>query len=389
MKNSGNNIELSIVMPCLNEQETIGICIWKAKTFLYEYGINGEVVVADNGSTDNSAQIAKNLKARVVHVKEKGYGNSLYHGINSARGKYILIADSDDSYEFLTIFPFLEKLRKGADLVMGNRFAGKIYSNAMPWHHKYIGNPVLSFLGKLFFSTKISDFHCGMRAFTKEAFKKMDLRTVGMEFASEIVVKSYLNKFKIDEIPVELHPDGREGKPHLKSFNDGWRHLRFLFMFSPRWLFLYPGFFMALLGAILSTAILFNPDSNWDIHTMLYASGLILIGAQAVIFSVFTRIFAYHEGLIPTTPKLMKTLKKLSLEKILIAGGLLILAGLAIFVYSVYIWKEGTFFEVGIRITLRYVITSVTLIVIGFQVILSGFFINILMLKPQKRTLNE
>ena len=376
-------------MPCLNEQETIGLCVWKAKTFLYEHGINGEVIVADNGSTDDSVQIARKLNARVVHAHYKGYGNALYHGISNAKGKYVLMADSDDSYEFLTIYPFLEKLREGYELVMGNRFKGKIHPKAMPWHHRYFGNPVLSFTGKLFFRAKIGDFHCGIRAFTKDAFQKMDMRTVGMEFASEIVVKSYLNKFKVAEIPVELFPDGRSGAPHLQSFNDGWRHLRFLLMFSPRWLFLYPGTFMALFGAALSLLILFNPDSNLDIHTMLYSSGLILAGAQAAIFSIFSRIFAYHEGLIPSTPKLMKALKKLTLEKILIFGGLLILAGLAFFGYIAKMWLDGTFWQVGITITVRYVITSVTLLILGFQSIFSGFFINILMLKTHKRKHNE
>jgi glycosyltransferase involved in cell wall biosynthesis len=370
-------------MPCLNEEETVGICIWKARTFMQEYGITGEVIIADNGSTDNSVQISNKMGARVVHVKEKGYGYALTAGIQSAKGKYIIMADSDDSYDFLDLKGFVDNLRNGNDLVMGNRFKGKIHTHAMPWHHKYIGNPVLSFTGRLFFDSKVGDFHCGLRGFTKEAFKRMDIRTTGMEFASEIVVKASMQKMKIKEIPIQLYPDGRTGSPHLQSFNDGWRHLRFLLMFSPRWLFFYPGLLMILLGSIASLYILFNPDSHWDIHTMLYSSGVAIIGVQAIIFSIFSRIFALHEGLIPESPKISRYIEKLSLEKALIYGILLILAGILIFFYSFFIWQEGTFYELGIRITLRYVIISVFLIVVGFQIIFSGFFINILMLRTR------
>lgn len=372
-------------MPCLNEEETIGICIWKAKTFLFENNIIGEIVIADNGSTDKSVEISEKLGARVVHVKEKGYGNALTEGITKANGKYIIMADSDDSYDFLALKPLVDKLREGYELVMGNRFKGKIHNNAMPFHHKYLGNPVLSFVGRLFFKSKIGDFHCGLRGFTKDAFNRMDVRTAGMEFASEIVVKASVHKMKTAEVPIELHPDGRSRAPHLQSFNDGWRHLRFLLLFSPRWLFAYPGLLMVILGAVASSYILFNPDSKYDIHTMLYASGVVVIGVQALIFSIFSRIFALHEGLIPNTDKIRKLIKFISLEKALVVGVLFILFGLGILFYSMYIWQDGTFWELGIRITIRYVIASVLFFILGFQIIFSGFFISILMLKTQKK----
>lgn len=385
MKEINDITEVSIVMPCLNEEETVGICIWKAKTFLYENDIKGEVVIADNGSTDKSVEISEKLGARVVHVKEKGYGNALTQGINEARGKFIIMADSDDSYDFLQIGDIIDKLREGNQLVMGNRFAGKIHKNAMPWHHKYIGNPVLSFIGRLFFSSKIGDFHCGLRGFTKEAFNKMDVRTAGMEFASEIVVKSSMLNLKVDEVPIELYPDGRKRSPHLQSFNDGWRHLRFLLMFSPRWLFLYPGFLMIILGSFAFSYILINTESQFDIHTMLYSSSIIVVGIQAVTFFIFTRIFALHEGLIPQTPRLLSIIKALSLERALILGVILIFVGIGFLLYTISTWQDGTFWKLGLRITIRYVIASVLFLLLGFQSIFSGFFINILMLRVQKR----
>lgn len=239
-------IELSIVMPCLNEEETLAVCIDKAKQFLLESKIVGEIIIADNGSTDNSLEIARQKNARIIHVEAKGYGNALKSGIAAALGKYVIMGDSDDSYDFYALAPFVEKLREGYDLVMGNRFKGGIMKGAMPFKNRYLGNPVLSFVGRLFFSIKIGDFHCGLRGFSKEAVQKMDLRTTGMEFASEMVVKASLHKMKITEVPTILHPDGRSRPPHLKPWRDGWRHLRFLLLYSPAWLFLYPGVFFRL-----------------------------------------------------------------------------------------------------------------------------------------------
>lgn len=370
-------------MPCLNEAETVGHCIRKAKSFLDANNIAGEVIVADNGSRDGSDRIAEGEGAIVINVNEKGYGNALIGGISAARGRYIIMGDSDDSYDFLGLKPFLEKLREGFELVVGNRFRGGIEKGAMPWHHRYIGNPSLSLIGKWFFKSNISDFHCGLRGFTKDAFEKMDLQTTGMEFASEMVVKATLKGLRTTEVPTKLSPDGRPGRPHLRSFRDGWRHLRFLFLYSPRWLFLYPGFLMMLIGLFISVAIFLNPENNWDIHTMLYASGSIMIGFQAVIFAVFTKTFALHEKLLPRTNRIEKLFRKVTPEKGIIVALIMLAIGAFTFIYTYAIWQEGTFYELGITITMRYVIASVTLLVLGFQLLFSSFFFNILKLNTK------
>ncbi len=376
----GSATELSIVMPCLNENETVGICVTKALKALSDNWISGEVIVADNGSTDGSVEIARKAGARVVHVAEKGYGSALIGGIKAAKGMNVIMADSDDSYDFLGIMPFLSKLRAGFDLVMGNRFKGGVEQGAMPFLHKYLGNPVLSGIGRLFFGSKIGDFHCGMRGFTKEAFKKMNLQTTGMEFASEMVVKSTLLGLNITEIPTTLSPDGRTGKPHLRSFRDGWRHLRFLLMYSPRWLFLYPGLFMMIIGGLLSGYIFYNTNSKWDIHTLLYALAFVMIGLQAVIFAIFTKTLAVNLKLLPMNDTIDKILGKLTLEKGLVVGAILIAVGLTGAIYAIAIWEEGEFFELGITITMRIVIASFTLLVMGFQIIFSSFFFSALKL---------
>ncbi|MBE0672145.1 MAG: glycosyltransferase family 2 protein, partial [Anaerolineales bacterium] len=254
-----SNKELSIVLPCLNEELTVGICVSKAIGFLKKHKVNGEVIVADNGSTDRSLKIAAKHGARVVQIEQKGYGSALRGGFEAARGKYIIMADADDSYDLVNLMPFVEKLREGYDLVMGNRFKGGIKKGAMPWHHQYIGNPILSFLGKLFFKTPANDFHCGLRGFTKAAIEKMDLQTTGMELASEIVIKSSILKMRTCEVPTTLSPDGRDRPPHLRSFRDGWRHLRFLLIYSPSWLFFYPGIILSIVGSIFSLVLFFGP----------------------------------------------------------------------------------------------------------------------------------
>ncbi len=377
-----DNLELSIVMPCLNEAETVSRCIWKARTFLREHNIRGEVVIADNGSTDGSQLLALKAGARVVSVEEKGYGSALSGGINFAKGKYIIMGDSDDSYDFLSLLPMLEKLRSGNDLVMGNRFKAKLVKGAMPWSHRYIGNPFLTFVGRLLFKSKVGDFHCGLRGFSKEAFEKLDLRTTGMEFASEMVVKATLFKLNISEVPIVLSPDGRSGKPHLRSFRDGWRHLQFLFIYSPRWLFLYPGMIMMLFGLAIAAWILPRPFSTTpDVHSMLYAVAGIMIGFQAVIFAIFSKTFAVHEKLIPAGPIIERFFNKFTPNKGIIAGLILIALGIAGSLYTYYLWTKGTFFEVGISVTLRYVIASFTLLVMGFQLIFSSFFYGLLILQ--------
>src|ERR1700677_2527569 len=292
-------VELSVVMPCLNERETVGVCVRKAIATLRETGIEGEVIVADNGSTDGSIEIARAEGARVVSIDEKGYGNALRGGILASRGEYVLMADSDDSYNFAHIPRFVEQLRAGSDLAMGNRFRGGIADQAMPFLHRYLGNPALTGIGKLFFGSPCGDFHCGMRGFRKHSFRRMDVRSTGMEFASEMVVKASLMRMKVSEVPTTLNPDGRNRPPHLRTWRDGWRHLRFLLMYSPRWLFLYPGILLILLGLAGCVWLLPGPEFfhgiEFDVHTLLYAFIFVLLGFQLVAFAVFTKIFAISE----------------------------------------------------------------------------------------------
>lgn len=378
-----SDIELSIVIPCLNEKDTIGLCVWKARTFLYCSGVSGDVVVANNMSDDGSDKIARRAGARVVDVKTKGYGAALHGGIKASRGKYVIMADGDDSYDFLGLGSFLEKLRAGADLVVGNRFAGGIDRGAMPWHHKYIGNPVLSGIGRLFFESKIKDFHCGLRGFSKAAYQRLDMQTTGMEFASEMVVKAALLNMKIEEVPTTLAPDGRSGKPHLRSFRDGWRHLRFLLMFSPRWLFFYPGVALTLFGAIFTGLIFAFPKLTFDIHAMLYSAASVLVGFQMIIFAIFSKTFAVHEKLLPINTAIEEILDNITLEKSLYAGGGAVILGAVGLIYTFIIWKGGVFWDFGVSITMRIVIASFTLLVLGFQVIFSGFFFNMLKLNTK------
>src|SRR6266487_4624817 len=299
-------IELSIVLPCLNEERTVGKCVAQAKSFLEMQKIKGEVIVADNGSTDCSAEIAESNGAIVIHVDNKGYGNALKGGFEAARGKFIIMADADESYDLVNLMPFVEKLREGYDLVMGNRFKGGIKKGAMPWHHKYIGNPILSFVGQLFFKTPAKDFHCGLRGFAKEVVEKMNLQTTGMELASEIVIKSSILGMKVCEVPTTLSPDGRNRSPHLHSFRDGWRHLRFLLIYSPRWLFFYPGLILMILGGLASIALFFGrialPIRFFDFHSLIIAGTILVLGLNMLSFAAMTRVFTYNTGLLPKRP---------------------------------------------------------------------------------------
>ena len=378
-------IELSILMPCLNEAETLGTCITKAQKALRDLNVSGEVIVADNGSTDGSPQIAEGLDARVVHVAEKGYGSALRGGIQAARGKYIIMGDADDSYDFTNLGPFLEKLRAGYELVMGNRFKGGIEPSAMPPLHKYLGNPVLTGIGRLFFRSPCGDFHCGLRGFSKAAIESLELRTTGMEFASEQVVKASLRKLRITEVPTTLSLDGRSRPPHLRSWRDGWRHLRFLLLYSPRWLFLYPGLVLMLVGALAGGWLLVGPrvveGITLDVHTLLYAALAIIVGYQTVNFAVFTKVFAITEGLLPEDPRLNRLFQHVTLETGLISGTLLFVGGLALSVYALSSWGAHRFGPLDPSRTLRLVIPAATLIVLGLQTILSSFFLSILGLK--------
>jgi len=332
-------VELTVLMPCLNEAETVETCVRKAAGFLAEHGIDGEVLVADNGSTDGSQALAAGAGARVVAVAEPGYGNALLGGITAARGEYVIMGDADDSYDFTGLMPFVAELRGGADLVMGNRFAGGIAPGAMPALHRYVGNPVLSFIGRLFFRSRIGDFHCGLRGFRRERILGLGLQASGMEFASELVVKATLARFRVAEVPTTLSPDGRSRPPHLRSWRDGWRHLRFLLLFSPRWLFLYPGLALLAAGLVVGAAVTPGPlrigGINFDVDTLAVAAAMIVIGFQSILFAVFTRVYAEAEGFLPATSERVRRLLSVwSLERGLASGGLLAVAGLAGLVLS-------------------------------------------------------
>ena len=372
-------------MPCLNEAETIVRCIEAALSTMRSAGIAGEVIVADNGSTDGSRELAEKAGARVVPVAERGYGAALRGGFAAARGAYVVMGDADDSYDFGAIPAFVAKLDGGADLVMGSRFLGRIEPGAMPPLHRFLGNPVLSFLGRLFFRVPVSDFHCGIRAFRKEAVEKMGLRTTGMEFASEMVVKAALFGLRIDEIPVTLRKDGRSRPPHLRTWRDGWRHLRFLLIYSPRWLYLVPGLVLTGLGALLLAWLFPGPrtlfDARLDVHAMLGAAGMVLVGTQAVTFAVFAKVFAITEGLLPMDPRLEKGFRIVTLETGLAAGALLLLAGAALVLRVIGVWAGEDYVTLDYGRTMRWMIPGVLLLVLGAQAVLSSFFLSVLGLR--------
>jgi len=378
-------IELSVVLPCLNERETVGICVQKALAALRNAGIAGEVIVADNGSTDGSIELAESTGARVVHVSQRGYGNALRGGIQAARGTYVLMADSDDSYDFTHIPRFVEQLRSGCELVMGNRFLGGIRGGAMPPLHRYLGNPALTALGRLFFHSPVRDFHCGIRAFRKESYERMDIRSTGMEFASEMVVKASLLRMRVSEVPTTLSPDGRTHPPHLRTWHDGWRHLRFLLMYSPRWLFLYPGIASIVVG--LATCIWLVPGPRrignvvFDFHTLAYGFGAILVGFQLLAFAVFTKVFAITEGLLPEDPRLNRMFEYIKLETGLMAGTLCVALGIAGSILALSAWARSSFGPITSDNLLRLVMLSVFALILGPQIIFSSFFLSILGLR--------
>ncbi len=378
-------VELSIVMPCLNEAETLASCIQKAQRYLERSGVSGEIVVGDNGSTDGSQRIATDLGARVIDVPSRGYGAALYGAIDAAKGRYCIMGDSDDSYDFEHLESFVEKLRQGYDLVMGNRFRGGIKPGAMPWKNRYIGNPALSFVGRLFFRTKIRDFHCGLRGFSKAAIDALDLRTTGMEFASEMVIKAQLKGLKIAEVPTTLSPDGRSRPPHLLPYRDGWRHLRFMLLHSPRWLFLYPGFLLILLG--LAGCAWLLPGQRifdgiiFDVHTLLYAFVAVVLGFQLVAFAVFTKVFAISEGLLPEDPRLNRAFRYIKLETGVVVGAVLIIMGIAGSVLAVNGWSQRGFGSLNFDHMLRIVMPAAFSLMLGVQVVFSSFFLSILGLR--------
>ncbi|MGE5291774.1 MAG: glycosyltransferase family 2 protein [Micromonosporaceae bacterium] len=386
-------MELTVLMPCLNEAETVATCVRKATGFLSEYGIDGEVVVADNGSTDGSQRAAEEAGARVVPVREKGYGNALMGGIVAARGRYVIMGDADDSYDFTALMPFVEALRDGADLVMGNRFEGGIAPGAMPPLHRYVGNPVLSFIGRLFFRAKIGDFHCGLRGFRRDSMLGLGLQATGMEFASEMVVKATLARLRVTQVPTTLSPDGRSRPPHLRSWRDGWRHLRFLLLFSPRWLFLIPGLALLAIGLLIGIAVMPGPlaigSVRFDVNTLVGASAMVVIGFQAVLFALFTKIYASAEGFLPQDRWATRVLRVWSLERGLVTGVLLGLAGLVGAIASITQWQVARFGPLHPTHSLRLMVPSATALVVSWQVILGTFFISILGIRRAKHPAAE
>lgn len=379
--------ELTVLMPCLDERETIAICVTKARAYLERSGIDGEVLVVDNGSADGSAQVAAAAGARVVHESRRGYGSALRAGIIAARGRYVIMGDADDSYDFGALDPFVAGLREGADLVMGNRFTGGIAPQAMPALHRYLGNPVLSGIGRLFFRSPIGDFHCGLRGFRRHAIIGLGLSTEGMEFASEMVVRATVERLRIAEVPTTLSPAGRKRAPHLRTFRDGWRHLRFLLLFSPRWLFLYPGATLMLAGVASMLWLLPGPRTvsgiGLGVNTLLYSAAAIVCGFQAVAFAVLAKVFAINARLLPEDPRIRRLTSVVSVEVGMVAGLLLFLAGLAAAAYAVGVWGRASFGALQPESSLRIVTPSVTALILGLQLVFSSFFLGVLGLRRQ------
>ena len=387
---SPRRIELTILMPCLNEAETVAICVRKAQTFLARTGVAGEILVADNGSSDGSVELAQRAGARVVRVAQKGYGSALIAGIAAAQGRFVIMADADDSYDFSRIDGFLTSLRAGHELVIGHRFRGGIQPGAMPWLHRYLGNPVLSFIGRLFFSCRIGDFHCGLRGIHRAAALRLGLSAPGMEFASEMIVKAALAGWRIDEIPTVLSPDGRSRPPHLRSWRDGWRHLRFLLMMSPRWLLFYPGMFLIAAGVAVELLLLRGPLAvhgvGFGVHTMLYAAGATILGLQLVLFSVIARTVGVLKHLLPMTPRLRAFLRLFTVERGVLLGMTLGLTGLGLAVYSLDTWFRARFGPLNPLTAMHAVITSVTLMLAGGEILFASFLLGLIDVRPDEST---
>jgi glycosyltransferase involved in cell wall biosynthesis len=373
-------VELTILMPCLNEAETVAICVHKARGFLKRTGIEGEVLVADNGSSDGSPELAREAGARVVRIERKGYGSALLGGIGAASGRFVIMADADDSYDFSRLDAFVDGLRTGNTMVIGHRFRGGIRPGAMPILHRYVGNPLLSFAGRLFFSSGVGDFHCGLRGVDREAVLQLGLSAPGMEFASEMIVKATLAGWRIAEVPTVLSPDGRSRPPHLRSWRDGWRHLRFLLMMSPRWLMLYPGVCLIAIGVAAQLAILHGPivinGVGFDIHTMLYAAGATVLGVQLVLFSLLARTVGVLKNLLPMTPSLARFLGAFTLERGILLGILLGLTGLGLAVYSVENWAHARLAALDPATMMRVAIPSVTLMLAGAEILFASFLLG-------------
>jgi glycosyltransferase involved in cell wall biosynthesis len=378
-------VEVSIVIPCLNEADTLGVCIEKAHRALRDSGISGEIIVADNGSTDRSQTIATKMGARVINVEAKGYGNALMGGIAAARGKYIIMGDADDSYDFLEVPKFVTKLREGYDLVQGCRLpagGGRVMPGAMPFSHKLLGNPLFSRMARSMFNVPVHDVYCGLRGFVKNFYSRLDQRCTGMEFATEMIIKASIYGYKITEEPITLHRDGRKSHTsHLKTFRDGWRTLRFFLMYSPRWLFLIPGVILVVLGMIgygLALPGLSVINVHFDAHTLVFASLSVLLGYQSIVFAVFTKTFAIGAGLLPEDRIMTRFFELANLERGLIVGLVVFLIGIALLTLAINQWRLTQFGNLDYAQTMRLVIPGATLSALGFQTILSSFLVSIL-----------
>ena len=382
-----NEVELTILMPCLNEAQTIESCITKAQAFLKAHHVSGEVLIADNGSSDGSQQLATRLGARVIDVSARGYGAALAAGNIAAAGRYIIMGDADDSYDFSALQEFVDKLREGFQLVMGNRFAGGIKKGAMPFKNRYIGNPILSAVGRVFFKSPARDFHCGLRGYDRQAILSLDLRTTGMEYASEMVIKATLARLRICEVATVLWPDGRSRPPHLRPWRDGWRHLRFMLLFSPRWLFLYPGIFLMVIGALVGAFLMRGPlvwgGVTFDIHSLLLCSVIFQVGFLAFTTSVIAKTFAIQSGLLPQDARTSRFAELFSLERGLVISVLLGVLGLSGWLFVVEAWEQSGFGPLSVEQTMRLLIPAASLIVLAGQIALVSFLLSVFRLKTK------
>lgn len=382
-----NEIEVTVLMPCLNEAETLAVCIRKALKCLSDNNVNGEVLIADNGSTDGSQDIARSEGARVVAVEQKGYGSALIGGTIAAKGKYCIMGDADDSYDFSNLMPYIEKLREGADLVMGNRFKGGIEKGAMPFLHKYLGTPVISFIGRWFYKNKIGDFNCGMRGYNTESIRKLDLSTTGMEYASEMIVKASLYGLRIEEVPTTLSKDGRSRAPYLSTWSDGWRHLKFLLLHSPDWLFLFPGiilFVVGLIGEIVLSAFgnITVGSIEFGVHTLLYCMTFLLVGITILYFYSFAKIYAEESGFIPSDSKSSKLIAY-NMDKGVFIGVVMFLLGIVASVLSIIYWKNQGFGSLHPEVLMRLTVPAATLITFGIETMFASFLVGVLKIKKK------
>jgi len=386
--------ELSILMPCLNEARTLSACIKRAQLFLKQHGVSGEVIIADNGSTDGSVEIAKKVGARVITVPVPGYGAALAAGIGAASGKYVIMGDSDESYDFSALSPFVEKLREGYDLVMGNRFRGGIAPGAMPPIHRYFGNPFLTAVGRLFFSCKnCGDFYCGLRGFRKKAIEALELQSRGMEFALEMVIKAQMHGLRITEVPTTLSPDGRDRAPHLRRYRDGWRSLRFYLLMSPRWFFGIPGLILLVLGWLASAVLLTGPvrvmSVTFDYHSLLYSTAAILLGYQSLLLFIFAKLMAVETGLHPPRTKFWFLQQRTTLERFVVAGVALMAVGVVLGIIAGRQWELTGFGALKPATTIRLVICSVLFLLLGGQTLLAGFYFGLVNLVAERRGLRR